>query len=157
MDAATAPTHDLARIEQSARTRRRWLALVIAVATGALLLVAAWLVPSTDGHGTHTQLGLPQCGWVVGMGIPCPSCGMTTSFAHAANGNLLGSIRAQPAGSVLALGTAMVFVLSVWVLATGSAIGSFWFDRIDKWFFIFGGILVLGAWVYKILVFKGVL
>ena len=61
------------------------------------------------------------------------------------------------AGSVLALGTAMVFVLSVWVLATGSAIGAFWFDRIDKWFFILGGILVLGAWVYKILVFKGVL
>jgi hypothetical protein len=157
MDVASAPILDPARIVRSVRTRRRWLAVVIAVGTGSLLLVAAWLVPSTNGHGTHTQLGLPQCGWVVGMGIPCPSCGMTTSFAHAANGNLLGSFRAQPAGAVLAMGTAMVFVLSVWVLATGSAIGAFWFDRIDRKFFILGGILILGAWVYKILVFKGVL
>jgi hypothetical protein len=157
MDTASAPILDPAGIERSVRSRRRWFAAVAAVATGTLLLVAAWLEPSTDGHGTHTQLGLPQCGWVVSMGMPCPSCGMTTSFAHAANGNLLGSVRAQPAGAVLALGTAMVFVLAIWVLATGSAIGAFWFDRIGRWFFIFGGILIVGAWVYKILVFKGVL
>lgn len=143
--------------ERAIRARRRAVAVILMVASGGLLLMAAWFEPAADGHGTHTQLGLPPCGWVVGMGIPCPSCGMTTSFAHAADGNLLGALRVQPAGALLALGTAMVFVLSVWVLATGSAIGRFWVDRIDKRVFIFGGALVLAAWIYKILVFKGVL
>ena len=126
----------------------RWLEVAL-LASGAVLLAMVRLVP-------FERLP-PLCSFKFFTGHPCPSCGMTTSFAHAANGNLLGSVRAQPAGAVLALGTAMVFVLSIWVLATGSAIGAFWFDRIGRRFFIFGGILIVGAWVYKILVFKGVL
>jgi hypothetical protein len=153
MDAMTVPSLDLSDVERSARQRRRVVAAILVLATGSLLLVAAWLSPAEGGHGTHTQMGLPPCGWVVGMGIPCPSCGMTTSFAHAANGNLLGALKAQPAGAVLALGTAMVLVLSSWVLWTGSAIGAFWFERLGRRFFILGGLLVLGAWIYKIITF----
>lgn len=157
MDTSCVPAIDPFQVERSARTRRRVVALVIMMVSGAVLLLAAWFEPAMDGHGTHTQLGLPPCGWVLGMGIPCPSCGMTTSFAHAADGNLLGSFQAQPAGAMLAVGTAMVFVLSVWVLSSGSAIGGFWVDRIDKRVFIVGGAIILAAWIYKILVFKGVL
>ena len=125
--------------------------------TGALLVVAAWLSPSEEGHGTHTQLGLPPCGWVVGMGMPCPSCGMTTSFAHAADGDFIGSFRAQPAGAFLAIISAMIFVISGWVLLTGSAIGAFWFDRLGKRFLVLSVLIFLSAWVYKILVFKEIL
>ena len=82
---------------------------------------------------------------------------MTTSFAHAADGNALGAFKAQPAGALLALGTAFVFVVAVWQLVSGSAIGSFWLTRMDKRFFLVGGLVVLLAWIYKILVFKGVL
>ncbi len=156
MDTPYVPSIDPLHAQRSLRARRRVVALVLMCGTGVLLVLAAWFEPSTDGHGTHTQLGLPPCGWVVGLGIPCPSCGMTTSFAHAADGNLLGSLQAQPAGALLAVGTAMVFVLSAWVLVSGSAIGGFWLDRIDKRFFIIGGAIILAAWIYKILVFKGV-
>lgn len=136
---------------------RRLLAGFVVLGTGALLGLAAWLSPSAAGHGTHQQLGLPPCQWVVSAGMPCPSCGMTTSFAHAADGNLLGALRAQPAGAVLAVGTAFAFVIGVWTLATGSAIGAFWLDRMGKRMLIFGIVVLLLAWVYKILVFKGIL
>lgn len=142
--------------DQTLRRRRRWLGGVVAFLAGALLFTAAWLQPATDGHGTHTQLGLPACGWVVGMGIPCPSCGMTTSFAHAADGNLLGAMRAQPAGALLAIGTAFVFIVALWQSFTGTGIGEFWLSRMDKRFFLVGGVIVVLAWIYKILVFKGV-
>ena len=46
----------------------------------APLVIAAALSPSNAGHGTHRQLGLPACGWQTNMGLPCPTCGMTTSF-----------------------------------------------------------------------------
>lgn len=157
MDHTSAPTLDPLVAELATRARRRWIAGLLALATGTLLVVAAWLSPSGAGHGTHLQLGLPPCGWVVGMGIPCPSCGMTTAFAHAADGDLLGAMRAQPAGAMLALGTAVVFVLSAWVLLTGSGIGGFWFERLGKRTLLVGGVVILGSWVYKILVFKGVL
>ncbi len=153
MDASLAPGSGFSTIKHDKRVRRRLVASILMLATGSLLLVAAWLTPASDGHGTHTQMGLPPCGWVVSMGIPCPSCGMTTSFAHAADGDLLGALKAQPAGAVLALLSAMVFVLSVWVLCTGSAIGTFWVERIGKRFLLFGGLLFLGAWIYKIITF----
>ena len=74
------------------RGRRSTAALVVAFCAGVLLL-AAWMEPSSRGLGTHLQLGLAPCGWVAYGGIPCPSCGMTTAFAHATDGNLLGALR----------------------------------------------------------------
>lgn len=81
---------------------------------------------------------------------------MTTSFAHAADGNLLGALRVQPAGALLAVGTAFIFVVGVWQFLTGSAIGGFWISRMDKRFYLAGGAIIVLAWIYKILVFKGV-
>ncbi|NBO19844.1 MAG: DUF2752 domain-containing protein, partial [Proteobacteria bacterium] len=41
-----------------------------------------WLTPDARGLGTHEQLGLPPCGFYLWYGLPCPSCGMTTSWPH---------------------------------------------------------------------------
>ena len=75
---------------------------------GAVLLLATvtlglsrYLQPSTRGFGTHEQLGLPPCTFLKLTGIPCPSCGLTTSFAHAAHLHLLDSFIAQPFGLLL--------------------------------------------------------
>lgn len=58
-----------------------------AVHVGALgvLLIAAILTPDPAGSGTHTQLGLPPCAVLASTGLPCPACGLTTSFAHIAH------------------------------------------------------------------------
>lgn len=101
----------------------RLIAGVVAAGCLALLAVAAWLTPAQAGHGTHEQLGLPPCGWLVVTGHPCPTCGMTTAFALAADGDLAGAFDAQPFGLILALGTAAGFWASMHVAVTGSRAG----------------------------------
>src|SRR5581483_2789888 len=73
--------------------------VLIGVAT-AVLAVAHSLHPSERGFGTHEQLGLPPCIFLQLTGIPCPSCGLTTSFAHAAHLHWLASFTTQPFGFV---------------------------------------------------------
>lgn len=70
------------------------------VAATALLAVARSLHPSGRGFGTHQQLGLPPCVFLQLTGIPCPSCGLTTSFAHAAHLHWVASFTTQPFGFV---------------------------------------------------------
>src|SRR5688572_4765367 len=102
---------------------RRGAAALVAAACSGVLGLAAWLVPSPTGLGTHEAMNLPPCGWVAIADLTCPTCGMTTAFAHAADGNLLGSFLAQPMGCVLALVTAMALLVSVYVAVTGSRLG----------------------------------
>jgi hypothetical protein len=100
-----------------------WAGRVLAgsVAAGclALLLVAAWLVPSPDGFGTHQGLGLAPCAFLARTNLPCPACGMTTSFAWFARGNLVASAYVQPMGAVLAAIAAMSVWACGYVAATG--------------------------------------
>lgn len=68
-----------------------------------LLGVAATLDPSPSGLGTHQQLGLPPCSMRLMLGIRCPACGMTTSWAHFMHGEWLSSIQVNIGGFLLAL------------------------------------------------------
>jgi hypothetical protein len=78
----------------------RWLALVVFVAGLLIIGLSASLRPDPRGFGTHEQLGLPPCGFRACTGIPCPTCGVTTSFAHFARGEVAPAFRAQPIGAV---------------------------------------------------------
>ncbi len=82
---------------------QRWAALAVAFACFAPLVLGALLRPSAEGHGTHRQLGLPPCGWAMALDAPCPTCGMTTAFAWAGEGQMAESFRTQPAGFALAV------------------------------------------------------
>jgi hypothetical protein len=88
-----------------------------------VLSASRWLTPSPSGMGTHTQLGLPPCGFLLLLGAPCPACGLTTSFAHLAHFQLLASLHAHPMGVPLFLGMLALLVLSLrgLVLGTSSA------------------------------------
>jgi phosphatidylserine synthase len=52
--------------------------------------------------GVHQQLGLPECNFKTLVGVPCPSCGMTTSFTLLVRADVWNSMRANFAGTALA-------------------------------------------------------
>jgi hypothetical protein len=141
----------------TARTRRI-VGAVVAIAAAVILGIAAWLEPSPTGLGTHSQvMAMPPCGWVAMADVPCPTCGMTTAFAHAAEGNLLAAVRAQPFGAILAVAVAVALVVGVYTAITGSRVAVLFsrlWGRRAAWAL---GLGLGGAWVYKLLVYKGVL
>ncbi len=88
----------------------------------ALFVVAACLNPYfADGSArrmeTHRELGLPECTFKRITGLPCPSCGMTTSFALTIRGDLVNGVQANSVGVLLAL-----FLLAVIPWCVASAI-----------------------------------
>ena len=95
--------------------------LSIAAVLACVFAAAFYINPyAPDGSprtmATHTQLGMPPCNFVVMMGKPCPACGMTTSFALLVRGDVLASLRANWAGTVIAVLWALTMV---WALASG--------------------------------------
>jgi hypothetical protein len=137
--------------------RRRWAGGAMALGAALPLGLAAALTPAEGGLGTHEQLNLPPCSWISMADLPCPTCGMTTAFAHAADGNLPASFMAQPLGFLLALATAMALFLGTYVALTGSLIlrhaGRLLTPR-AAWAF---AALAMLAWGFKVLSYKGLL
>ena len=122
----------------------------LAFACLSLLIVANQLEPDAAGHGTHTQLGLTPCGWMIRFGKPCPTCGMTTSVAHAADGDLISAAATQPAGTLFALCVAACFWGSLHVAATGSQLGRVALRMVNRWTAGVALLAVAAAWVYTL-------
>ncbi len=81
----------------------RWVLSILLAALMLLLGVAAWLQPNPSGMGTHQQLGLPPCTSVSLLGIRCPACGMTTSWAWMIRGRIDRAIGCNIGGVILFL------------------------------------------------------
>ena len=151
------PTGALARPVRWFRSRSRavqdrLVGLLLAAPTGSVLGTAAWLDADPAGVGTHRQLGLGGCTILTSFGVPCPMCGMTTTFTHLAHLDVVAGALNQPFGVVLFIGTVAAFSVGVadlvrprarWrrVLAT--------VDRHEGW--IAAAILIgmFGGWAYK--------
>ena len=146
-------TQPLQRTGTSELTRRL-LAAAVSLGCGAVLVVAFLLSPDGSGAGTHEQMGLPACGWITHMGLPCPTCGFTTAFAHAADGDILAAFDTQPMGALLAITTALACLGGLIILLTGAPVEGlvtrYWSVR---WTWIVLGLLLV-AWAYKMLRFK---
>ena len=108
-----------ARTWPRAATSERIIQGGLAVIFAAGLALGMAMTPASEGHGTHTALGLPPCGMLVVTGHPCPTCGATTAFALAAHGRFHESFITQPMGLVTFLGMAGGLLLLVAALATG--------------------------------------
>jgi ABC-type sugar transport system permease subunit len=118
--------------EDYIRPPRRRRPLPLWVRLGLVLLVTGWVAVFAvavslnpyDDRGTartmetHRQLGLPPCNFKEITGAPCPSCGMTTSFALLVRGDVWSSLLANCAGTALAT-LGLVFV--PWGLACAVA------------------------------------
>jgi hypothetical protein len=94
--------------------------LVVAAGLITVFVIAIRLNPyGADGQArtmeTHRQMGLPPCTFYAMTGLPCPSCGMTTSFALFIRGDLLHSLRANAVGTLLA---GFCLALIPWCLAS---------------------------------------
>jgi len=131
----------------------RLLNIFTAAALAAALLLSYRLKPDPRGLGTHEQLLLHPCNFYSQTGLPCPSCGMTTAFAHMARAEFRDAFLAQPLG---ALGFLMcILFLPVFLFAA--------FNGSNPWLKVkqlplkplswLSGILFLLAWVFKLSVF----
>ena len=134
---------------------RRLSATCVGLGAVLILGVAAWLSPSTDGIGTHRQLGLPVCGWIVAADIPCPTCGMTTAFSYAVRGQFVPAFRAQPFGMLVAVGVAVTGVIAFMIALCGRPKSAFWYRWMTTKTLLCICALAAFAWVYKILVHRG--
>src|SRR5438093_9593355 len=97
----------------------RLVAFGIAAACLTVLIIATRLTPSPTGIGSHTTLHLQRCRFELRTGIPCPTCGMTTSFAHFVRGQFLASFYVQPMGMLLALATTLIFWAGLYIALSG--------------------------------------
>ena len=131
--------------------KARLMAGLVAFCALALLALAAWLKPPTAGYGAHEQLGMLPCGMMATFGIPCPTCGMTTAFAHFSQGDFLASIHTQPAGFILALVVAATAMIAGYGLIVGRIWTINWYRVRPAWPVIVLALLLLTSWGYKIL------
>lgn len=119
-----------------------------------ILVVARWLNPSPNGFGTHQQLGLPPCIFLKLTGFPCPSCGMTTSFAHAARFNFFQSFVTQPFGFVLFLLTVVSIPTLIWLMLKRVTWTTVIESRETNLLFYFLVIAYGIGWLYKIFMMR---
>ncbi len=110
-----------------------WYVRILLAVFGAglicMLVIAMCLTPSKRGYGTHTQMGLNPCSFTEMVGFRCPSCGMTTSWAHFVRGNVVQAVKSNSGGTLLALFSA---ISGPWMLVSG-ALGRWWIRQPNEW------------------------
>ncbi|MBX3422622.1 MAG: DUF2752 domain-containing protein [Pirellulaceae bacterium] len=108
--------------------KMRWLCLVSGLSIALLLAIARMLTPSPFGMGTHQQLGLPPCTVLELWGIPCPACGMTTSWSLVTRGRIFEAAQANSGGMLLALIALAFLPASCYFFVSGKATRDYWFS-----------------------------
>lgn len=109
-------------------------------------MIAFKLTPAAEGLGTHQQLGLPPCFFYHLTGIPCPGCGLTTSFTHLAHGNFISAFKVNPMGPFLFLAYAFLSLSVLLRKNLDQMIFSKYGNRISMSFII----IFLASWVLRI-------
>jgi len=120
-----------------------------------LLTIGFMLDPDPSGHGTHTQLGLEPCGYLLRTGRPCFLCGATTAFALAAHGRIPTALWTHPLGALLFF----LFLLAAFASGRALLTGRSLVLRIALWPWarLLAGLILLGlfSWGFKLLTFRG--
>lgn len=147
------PIYATSPVPQQLSIIGRLIALGVALACFALLATAVVLAPSRAGVGTHARLGFDECQFLTTTGIPCPSCGMTTSFAWFVRGNVPASLYVQPMGTLLAAAAGMTFWAGLYVAATGKPVYRRLFAQVPPSYYVLVPLgLAIAAWAWKIFI-----
>lgn len=115
----------------NANERRRWL-------TGSVLVGGLAGVAALTGDDGPVLCPFRAC-----TGMACPGCGLTRAIAHAARGDLVGSIRLHPLALPLVALLAAAFVLR------RSPVHR---QRLDRWFAptaIAVGLTMVAVWLVR--------
>ena len=123
---------------------------ILLLVAAATVLTAGILTPNPVGHGTHTQLGLPPCGFLVLTGYPCPGCGLTTCFSFMAHFDPIHAAYANPFGVMLFLVTLISIPISALSLWRGYAVIAV-LDRLraDRWAMLLA-ICSVSVWAVRV-------
>jgi Protein of unknown function (DUF2752) len=137
------------------RRRANWWVrgtlVLIAAGLALVFFVATQVQPyAADGtalkQASHQSLGLPACRFKELTDLPCPSCGMTTSFALLVRGDVGNSLRANWVGSGLAVFCAL---LIPWCVLSSIRGRYLWVHRIESALALLVGVftvLMLSRW-----------
>lgn len=149
---------DVSTVRPSRRVRKKpkWFVRLglLAVLAGlvAVFTIAALIRPyDADGQparmGSHQQIGLPPCEFLVRFKKPCPACGMTTSFSLLMHGDFWNSFQANSIGTIFALALMGVAIL----LAVSLVRGRYrWLRQAERWGLAGAGsflVLMMIRWV----------
>lgn len=140
--------------------RDRLIGLLLLIPSAAVLTVARWLTPDPSGVGTHQQLGMASCAVLERMAVPCPMCGMTTTFSLMAHFRPLSAVMNQPFGVVLFLITVVLAVVGLAELVRpGKLLRRLVLWTLDRDLALAGTLLamMIAAWVYKIALMREML
>lgn len=155
------PGHDEHRadVPQSFRPFKVWVRATLLAIVGLLIVVfvVAWRLDPYDADGrplrlaVHEQLGMKPCHFFRKYDRPCPTCGMTTSFALLMKADVVSSLRANPAGTLFA-----IWLLALIPWGAISAVRGRWlFGRsIENWL-LWGIIAIVGLAVSRWLIIVG--
>lgn len=126
----------------------------VAVCCALVVALSIYLTPDPRGYGTHEQLGFPSCSLAEAFHFPCPTCGLTTSFAHMGDFAPVQAFLVQPLG-VIGFGMAAVTVLGA---AVSVPLGISWLPFLRRANWPVAAWTALGAgiasWVFEIIRWK---
>ncbi len=125
---------------------------LLAIGLIVVFALAWWLDPyDADGTarriGTHQQLGMPPCTFLLLTKTPCPSCGLTTSMSLLVHGDIGNSLRANFVGTLSAV---FGLVMIPWSLASAikaRLLGIRSCERAMTWFVAAFVILLMVRWI----------
>lgn len=129
----------------------RLIYLTVPVVSSTAILLGRMVTPSPDGVGTHQQLGLPACLMLTLTGIPCPSCGLTTSFSHAAHLEFSQAMHVQPFGLLIFLLAVASIPISILIMTRQKPFSDLLFSRSANLLMYSLLSLYIVSWIYKII------
>lgn len=127
-----------------------WGNLAAFLALSGIFAASFYLSPDPRGLGTHEQLFLPPCAFHWLTQIPCPSCGLTTSFAYLAKGEFVMGFQTHPLGPFLFLLAGVGFFYAALSLIRSRPSWEIFERPSSFWATLVLISALMGAWVFKI-------